>query len=150
MAVASPEARQEKGLLSKSHGHGQHSVPSVPWQVGLPNLAACFLRTSQGGFSWKKSIALLCNIIMDVISCNLGHILSGASHESPQHWMRGDYTVWVLGCGDRGDHIRVKSQRNEWVFLYDYSLPSWVCLLSLGVSQNCAFYKSFLSPNGFS
>lgn len=51
MAVALPEAPLEKGLLSKSHGRWQHSVPSVPWQVGLPDLAAGFLRTSQGGFS---------------------------------------------------------------------------------------------------
>lgn len=56
-----------------------YSPPVVPCYVGLPNVAACFIKVSKGASPSKMDVGILCNTLMEVTFCRLCHILLGRS-----------------------------------------------------------------------
>ena len=48
---------------------------SIPCHVSLPNMSTGFIQASKGKYTNKKGVTVFCNIISDVTSHHLCHIL---------------------------------------------------------------------------
>lgn len=111
------------------------------------------LQSQQGRESpSRRSLARLCNIITEVLSCHYCHILL-LNKKSPVLSIHGDEdhtAAWILGRRDPGGHVKVILLLSTLWLLWFTSFPHSKCIHLLPTFSEVSFHYIICSKSGIS